>query len=200
MGVKGARRGLYQLGAVALVLASSSVRADVDWATGRVAVTGAGPADLRAPSPAIARVAAERVARKTARARLETELRALPWAEGVRLEEAWLEGILATVTTDAVRYQSDGSVVVESHVDLVPANATAALVVDARKLGLAPVLGATIVAGKARYDGPLRWVRAAPAGVPVVLAVSARRGTLEIPTAALPAARGAVVVWIAERR
>src|SRR5262250_3873432 len=67
-----------------LLLVASAAHADpiVDWAAGRIAVTAAAAADLRAPSPAIARVAAERTARSRARAALLDAARALPWAGG----------------------------------------------------------------------------------------------------------------------
>ncbi len=41
--------------AAALVLASLPARAEVDWRAGVVRARGVGPADLRAPSPDIAR-------------------------------------------------------------------------------------------------------------------------------------------------
>lgn len=186
--------------ALVLLLVAGPTHAEVDWATGRVDASGVGPADLRAPSPAIARVAAERVAHTAARARLESALRQLPWAEGKAIDEKWLAGVLATAVSDEVQYQSDGSVVVRAHVELAPANTTAELVVDARKLAVRPMLGARIAAGAAQYAGPVRWVHAPPVGVPVVVAAGVRRGVLEISAAAIESLKGPVVIWIAEHR
>jgi hypothetical protein len=155
------------------------------WALGRVEATGVGPADLRAPSPDIARVAAERTARKAARARLESEARALPWAGGGTVG-ARADAALAAAATDEVRYQSDGSVVVRMHLDLDAlagaASADGAVVaVDARRLPLAPAVGLALAGAATRYEGPVRYVREAPPGARVVAATGAEGATLAVP-------------------
>src|SRR5262249_34545928 len=92
-----------------------------DWAAGRIAVPAAAAADLRAPSPAIARVAAERTARGRARSALLEAARALPWAAGGTLgahadqdpeAQKALAAAVDGAATEELRLQSDGSVVV----------------------------------------------------------------------------------------
>jgi hypothetical protein len=198
---------------VVLVLLAGVARADVDWAEGRVTANGVGAADLRAPSPDIARVAAERTARKAARARLEAETRALPWAGGASVGERaeadpTLAGALAAaldaVATDEVRYQSDGSVVVRLHLELdrladTPGAGATLVAIDARGVAIQPAVGATLEAGAARYAGPLRWVHKPPAGARTAMAMSAHAGTLAVDdAAALAAARAPIYVVVEE--
>src|SRR5690349_13457874 len=95
------------------LLAASPVRADVDWAAGTVTVRGVGPADLRAPSPDIARVSAERVALERGRVELLKTLRAIPVAGGGNLGAKAgdaLAGLVEKSEPEKTLY-SDGSVV-----------------------------------------------------------------------------------------
>jgi len=168
------------------------------WAVGRVEATAAAAADLRAPSPDIARVAAERVARRTARTKLEAETRALPWAGGGTVG-ARADAALAAAATDEVRYQSDGSVVVRMHVELdalagAAAADGAALAVDARRLDVAPAAGWTLAGASARYEGPLRFVREAPPGSRTVEAAGADGAVLRVPD--LAPARSPVYILV----
>jgi hypothetical protein len=175
-----------------------SISLVVLWALGRVEATGIGAADLRAPSPDIARVAAERAARRTARAQLEAETRALPWAGGGTVG-ARADGALAAAAVDEVRYQSDGSVIVRMHIELdalagPPAEAGAALAVDARRLEIAPAAGWALAGGGARYAGPIRFVREAPPGARTVEAAGAEAGVLAVPD--LAPARSPVYILV----
>lgn len=66
----------------AVALAPGLARADVDWAKGLVTAPGVGVADRHAPNPAVARGTSRRVAEDAARAKLATEVAALPVAGG----------------------------------------------------------------------------------------------------------------------
>jgi hypothetical protein len=169
---------------VLVALGGSAARAEpsVDWAGGKIAVTAAAAADLRLPTPAIARVAAERTARGRARKELLVAARALPWAGGGTLgtrADADPETLRALdlavdgATTDDVSIQSDGSVVLrlsaslDALAGLSPNPGAPGVVVDGRKHAVAPAVGYHIVAGKESYSGPLRFARSAsghPAG------------------------------------
>jgi len=145
----------------------------VDWAAGRIAVTAAAAADLRAPSPQIARVAAERSARGRARGQLLVAVRTLPWAGGGTLGQRAdadpevlraLDLAVDGADTDELRIQSDGSVVVrlgtslDALVGLTPTTESPRLVVDG-KGHVKPALGYRLVAGDESYVGPLRFGR-----------------------------------------
>src|SRR5688572_33135430 len=87
---------------VALTVAAAPVRAEskgavvrelgqgarIDWTRGLVVARGAAAADLRAPSPQVARLAAERRARAAAQARLRALARELKMADGRSLAAA----------------------------------------------------------------------------------------------------------------
>ncbi len=62
--------------------ASTTARADIDWAKGLVTAPGVGVADRHAPNPAVARGTSRRVAEDAARAKLEAEIAGLPVAGG----------------------------------------------------------------------------------------------------------------------
>jgi hypothetical protein len=194
-----------------LAVVGAAVPADVDWAAGRIGASGVGPADLRAPSPDIARVAAERAARRSARARIEAATRALRWAGGGTVGERAaadpelakaLTAALDGLVTDDLAIQSDGSVVVRLHLGLdalagAPAAGEALVAVDARALAVMPAVGLALAADAARYTGPLRFVDRAPPGARVVAATAAAAGTITVRDAtALAAARSPVYIVI----
>src|SRR5262249_7995661 len=136
----------------------------IDWAAGRIAVTAAAAADLRAPSPAIARVAAERTARGRARPALPHAARGPPWAGGGP-PRAHADGdpdaqkaIVAALdgATEELRLQSDGSVMMRLVASLdvlagiAPTGEAAGLVADGRG-HVKPALGYRLVAGGETY-------------------------------------------------
>lgn len=149
----------------------------IDWTRGLLVATGAAAGDLRAPSPELARVKAERQARDAARARLRRLARELPLADGRALGAA-LQGeaekrfdrALAAVLDEQVEHGSDGSVVLAAALPLEAARAAAfgaspppvpggergptALVIEGGRHIKRPVLGLKLVAGKERYAGP----------------------------------------------
>lgn len=166
----------------ARVVEERADRAIVDWTAGRLLATGAGAPDLRAPSPAIARIGAERAARKAARARLAERARELPWAGGGSLGErlaadpgaaSRIEAVLARPDDADVRYFSDGAVEVTLAIPLEALRvavappeppvgddtAPTALVVEADRLRPSPALGLALVAGDVRYAGPTIYHR-----------------------------------------
>lgn len=160
---------------VALVLAARTAGAGVDWAAGTVTARGVGPADLRAPSPDIARVSAERVALERGRAELLKTLRAIPVAGGGNLgakAEDALAGLVEKSEPEKTLY-SDGSVVLVWRLPLarvgevalgVPAPTapeTVSLVVAAPKIKLKPALGYRVRAGATVREGPVVFLRSA---------------------------------------
>lgn len=155
-------------------------RAAVDWTRGLVVATGAGTADVRAPSPDIARLGAERAARERAGQRLVAHARALPTADGRTVGErvdadadaaARFARVAAEPITLGVELESDGSATVELALPLesirlalapgavvagAVGEAPTAIVVDARSVVRAPVVGLTV----GGYAGPVVYYRA----------------------------------------
>jgi hypothetical protein len=157
-------------------------RVEVDWTRGLLVAVGAAGADLRAPSPDVARVGAERRARQAARDRLDAAARELPMADGRLVAEHLDEAAaarLATAVAAALEldldYGADGSCVARLAVPLEAVRAAlggpepalalggagpadgrepTALVVDATRIASAPRLGLAVVAGDVRYAGP----------------------------------------------
>lgn len=167
------------LGAL-LAFGGTAVRAEptVDWERGTIAVTAAAAADLRLPTPAIARVAAERTARSRAKKELLVAARALPWAGGgtvgARAESdpevlRALDLAVDGAATDDVSIQSDGSVVLrlsasmDALAGLSPNPGAPGVVLDGRKHAVVAAIGYHIVAGKDSYAGPIRFARSAGA-------------------------------------
>ena len=159
-----------------------------DWARGLTIAHGAAAGDLRAPSAAVARVGAERTARERARTRLEAAARKLPVAGGKTVGQRAdadkeiarrLQAAMAHTVDLDIDYGSDGSVVVEAALgldalraavfgpdpagDASDAKAISAVIVDARKLKLAPAIGLSLAAGSERYRGPTIYVTSADA-------------------------------------
>jgi hypothetical protein len=145
--------------------------AAVDWTRGLIEVRAGAAADLRAPSAAIARVKAERQARERASAALARAAAALPRAAGVATPDA--AALAGEVIALAVRYGSDGSVIVEMGLPLEavrravagPSRAArsdggpTALIVDARGTALRPAVGYRVAAGSERYAAPMVFFR-----------------------------------------
>ena len=195
----------------------------IDWTRGLVIATGAAPGDIRAPSPDLARVGAERRARAQAQERLLATARALRMDErlvGERADgDAAVAGRLAAAVARAldltVDYGSDGSVVltaglpleavrqavqpdapVDAVVEAAPgssakpaAQAPTAIIVDARGVLEAPVLGLGLVTGGHEHVGPAVFHGGAAAA-----AADARRGARAARTRATALRDGRLVV------
>jgi len=155
----------------------------VDWSRGTMNAPGAAPGDLRAPTPAMARTKAQRLARQRARARLgEAALRLPVFGDGALGEHLGgrrdgLEASLAQSTVSSETLGSDGSAVVSVTLGLdglrtllggptqpvkaqapgkgAPKSEVDSLVIDARGIALGPALGVAVVADDARYRGPV---------------------------------------------
>jgi hypothetical protein len=134
----------------------ASAETRVDWEKGTIAASAVGVADLRAPSTGIARVAAERNARRQAAAELEKAVRALPLAPGAKLGDSVHD--LVEATAPQLERQSDGSVTARLVVPLVTLSAVAAglplpgpgadaVIIDARSLDVQPALGYRVKGG-----------------------------------------------------
>src|SRR5688572_8785409 len=91
--------------------------ARVDWTRGLLVARGAAAGDLRAPSPAVARLAAERRARQAARDQLRALAAAIPTGDGKKLgapdgaAAARLDAALGRTIDLTTDYGTDGSVV-----------------------------------------------------------------------------------------
>lgn len=191
----------------------------IDWTRGLVTAMGAAPGDIRAPSPELARVGAER------RARAQAQERLLAAARGLRMEDrpvgAWadadaalaerLAAAVARALDLAVEYGSDGSVVLTAGLPLeavrlavrgavvedvaLAARAPGAaaqptsLIIDARGVLDAPVLGVRVVAGAAEYAGPVVFHRQVG-----VAGADARRGARPVRARARSAESGRLSV------
>src|SRR5262245_53216704 len=150
-------------------------RVQIDWTAGRITAIGAGAPDLRAPGPQVARVTAERVARREAQKRLGETAAKLPLAAGGTPAAARVEAARPLVHDLELRYSSDGAVeatlalpleAVRQALETRPAEAPigddaapTAVLVDLGKVHLAPVLGLTLSAGATRFAGPTIWYR-----------------------------------------
>ena len=168
--------------AAGAVLQPLGPREHVDWTRGLVVATAGAPADLREPSPEIARIKAERQARERVKDRLARLARQIPLADGRHAgaaldhdhaARARLDDALDHTIDVNVDYGSDGTVVITAGLPLeavrvaiagpaappgAQADAPTALVVNARSVKLRPALGLTLVAGQERYSGPTVFV------------------------------------------
>jgi len=158
------------------VVVSLGAGAQVDWTRGLLIATGAAAGDLRAPSPELARLKAERQARDAARAELRRLARELRLADGRELgaalegeAEARFDRALEAVIDEQVEHASDGSVTLAAALPLEAARAAlsgasppagagergpTAIVVDAGRHLKRPALGVKLAAGSERYAGP----------------------------------------------
>ncbi|HWN70871.1 MAG TPA: hypothetical protein VNM90_24685 [Haliangium sp.] len=198
----------------------------IDWTRGLAIATGAAPGDIRAPSPDLARVGAERRARAQAHERLLAAARALrvvsgagdgPVGERADADAAVARRLASAVARSldlAVDYGSDGSVVLTAGLPLEavrqavhpvaavdatalgaavqPAQVPTALIVDARDVLDAPVLGLGLVAGAHEYAGPAVFHGSVGAA-----ATDARRGSRAVRTRATAVRDGRLVVDLA---
>ncbi len=98
--------------AVVLSLVGRVGDVTVDWERGTLTAQGGAAADIRMPSPDLARPGAERRARAAGLAKLRAGLLALPLGGGRTLSKAAVERAVARATTVAVDYQSNGGAVV----------------------------------------------------------------------------------------
>jgi hypothetical protein len=160
--------------------------AAIDWTRGLITAVGAAPGDIRAPSPELARVGAERRARVQARERLQAAARALRLHGDDRLVGAIadadaavagrLSAAVARALDLAVDYGSDGSVVLTAGLPLEAVRqavqGTAARDVTAAEAPAAPTTAPTAAPTAVIVDA--RGVLDAPA-----LGVRLRAGTYE---------------------
>ncbi|MBT8493620.1 MAG: hypothetical protein KJO07_11220 [Deltaproteobacteria bacterium] len=143
--------------------------AAVDWSRAEVRARGSAPADLRAPSPAVARTKALRQAVEQARGRLAAAIVRLPRANGSRVEKLDQRALAQILDSAAVvdrSFGSDGSAMVNLAIGteavraalegpLAPGKSKVATIwVDARGLDLEPAVGVVVSAGGVRYQGP----------------------------------------------
>ncbi len=162
--------------ALAFVLAwpAGAIAETVDWQRGLLISSAAAVGDLRSPSRAMARIKAERQARKRAREKLLLAARQIQKAGGGDYSEdveaiALAAQSLPVLQTD---FGTDGSVVVKMalpldllrrvahgpdalRVGLSGAKAEPSpLVVDARSVGITPAIGYALFDGSSEYRGP----------------------------------------------
>lgn len=155
------------------VVQALAARGEVDWTRGVVLAVGAAGADLRAPSPDVARIGAERAARQRARDGLLEHARGLAMAGGGSVGEHVdgdasardrLARAVDRAADEAVDYGSDGSVVVTLALPIEAVRSAlagpmappsgegpSAVVVDARRVMTQPALGVRV----ADYAGPV---------------------------------------------
>lgn len=188
----------------------------IDWTQGVVRARGVGPADRHAPSPAVARVAAERRAIDQARARLRAALAAVPRG-GAALSPAAAAAAADEVERAPVVARdlgTDGSVAVELGLGLEAVRQAVAgprplvvggddgpavtVVLDGRGAGVRPALGLAVQGGKGeRWAGPMTFVTAPPPRSTAVVVERATADGLAIAGAA-PAAGARVVVVVTQ--
>ena len=191
--------------------------ATVNWSDGLIVARAGAAADLRAPTASIARIKAERTARRVAGEKALAAAASVALRPGLVADPksaAW-KSLATDLVTRSIVYTSDGSAIVEvglpiesvrravARPDLAPpkrADGPTALVVDATGVSVAPVIGLTITAGDESYAGPvLYFKKSAPrqrtgSRATRLKASSHQRGALELGKSAassLAAARSA---------
>jgi hypothetical protein len=160
--------------AAGAIVVSLGAGAEVDWTRGLLIATGAAAGDLRAPSPEVARVKAERQARDAARTRLRRLARDLALADGRELGAALhgdveerFDRALDQLVDQQIEHASDGSVVLATALPLEAARAAVygasepasaegptAIVIEAGRHLKRPAIGVKLAAGDERYAGP----------------------------------------------
>ncbi len=202
-------------GVVAALAGRAGAEERTDWVRGLVIARGAAAGDLRAPSAAVARVAAERQAREAAREKARAIAVELPVADGRKVSavidadavaKQRFERAVGRSIDVRVDYASDGSVVLETGlpVDAIRTalwgadevvsgtagdTAVTALIVDARKLKVSPAIGIELAAGSERYRGPTVFV-----GTPADAKKDARAGNDVVQASASKAEAGTLTV------
>ncbi len=209
----------------ALEIHSAQAQGKVDWSRGLLIAKGAASGDLRSPNREMARIKAERQARKRCQATLLEQATQIAKAGGGDFQhtsEALRDSLMLTLRTD---FGTDGSVVVTMAFpvdrmraaafapdnivtdDMATASAVAKpIVIDARKLALKPAVGYLLSDGKESYRGPtlfFRKLKDAQASlrlgdVVTLQANSLKAGTLTIPPNTLKSVGGlplVVILW-----
>jgi hypothetical protein len=172
---------------------------DIDWARGLVVATATGVADRHAPSPAVARGTAKRVAEDLAKKQIAAKLPTIPLASGTlgeKLKDAQVKArvdraldaaislaaepetdgawkVTLAVPIEALRMAATGSRLVDAKGDSDPA----VVIVDG--VGAKPAIGwkvGTLAAATLWVDKPPAWAKDAPH----VHAKSAKHGTIEL--------------------
>lgn len=204
------------------VVDTSDADAIIDWTRGMIVARGAAAADLRAPSPRVARVKATREAAQSARARLARRARGLPLAGStvgaLASADPAAEKRFKTAVERALRlsidYASDGSVVLTAGlpleavrvavsaaveplpVDSAPSPAEASAGSSRRASGTSPVTTVVLDARGLGLQPALGPALSTPAGVHVGPTVFHRTAA-----AALGDSRaGARVLWVSGAR
>jgi len=157
----------------------------VDWQRGMLYAPGAAAADIRAPSPGIARLKARRVAFERATAELSKRAKALPWVDGGTLgaqlklehQKRRFARVLQRALARDVRYASDGSVMLQAAVGLEALRLAivgspiaarrakkriTAIVVLVGKHRVAQRVGVALWSGAELYAGPTVYYRRRP--------------------------------------
>lgn len=180
---------------------------NIDWQRGLLVARTAVPGDLGAPNREMARIKAERQARARCRATLRVALKDVPTAPGLKASALPDDALpLLSLATD---YGMDGSVVIEMALPLdalrtlygagdplvgPDAAGPAALIIDARRLPLKRAVGYAIGDGDVSYRGPslffadedtARQDGRIGKSVKILVASSAKAGTIRVPSGAL---------------
>ncbi len=165
----------------------------VDWAAGVMIAKGVGLADRRAPTPDVARAAARSRGVAQARERLSAALLLVPWANGkgtaAQLTATQLETLTGTAAIVAAQPQTDGGWQITLQLPLeavrqaargnrtlaVDGDVAAApdVVLDARKLRVAPAVGLRVDEGGAIVECATRWVTQWPGASTKISSVNA---------------------------
>ena len=164
--------------------------AEVDWAEGVIRVTGSGPPDFRAQNPAQARLAAEKSAQEDALRNVLASAAALPVQPGQSLETLFNAGpdrerlvqLVRSFRVREKRYYSDNGLQVDVELPLAALAAAAiqgppagsintkgeweftGLLVDARGLGVLPVLAPRLVDESGQVLYAPEWLSAEARG------------------------------------
>ncbi|HET6611875.1 MAG TPA: hypothetical protein VFG83_07810 [Kofleriaceae bacterium] len=164
------------------VTTKAKARTHIDWSRGLVVATAGQATDLRAPRPAIARIAAERGARARATEAAAAAVKALPLSPSGTVGDAAkdadvaarLERAVAAARDLDISYSTDGSVTITVAIALeavrraivgtapapaINASAPTAVIVDARRVLRAPHLGIELKRQDASYRGPVVFYR-----------------------------------------
>lgn len=162
------RNTLMTSACLALLATSVQAEARVDWARGLLIAKAAASGDLRSPNREMARIKAERQAKKRCVAKLLANAPQIAKAGGGDFSDvAGKLGKSSSITLDT-DFGTDGSVVVTMAYPLDQLRSSAfgadkpidsklsatPLFIDARKLPLQPGVGFQLSDGKEKYRGP----------------------------------------------
>jgi hypothetical protein len=156
-----------------------------DWSTGQLIAHGFGVADRHAPSPAVAREAAQRRAIADATRELIDAAKALPLANGDPIGKVLSEAKLAIAATEATLVSAEPLVDGSWRVELgLPLEALRVAVDGPRQVprggdtgpavwiirapaGMSPTIGIGIGDGKAVRHGATLWAKGSSGGIPL---------------------------------